>query len=252
MTDAPDLRPPDTAARNAPSSAPPSGLLHVDAWIFDLDNTLYPASCNLFAQIDVRMRQFIADALGLPLDDAFTLQKRYYREYGTTLRGLMDAHGVEPEQFLSYVHDIDYSPLAPAPALDRALGALAGRKLIFTNGSTRHAQSVVNRLGIAGHFDGIFDIRAAGYIPKPNVESYRLMIERFGLTANRCAMFEDIARNLAPAAGAGMTTVWVREVGVNRWAGQDSADLSHVHHVTDDLAGWLTAVVAARKGSAVS
>jgi putative hydrolase of the HAD superfamily len=220
--------------------------MHVDSWVFDLDNTLYPASSNLFAQIDVKMRQFIADALGLTLDDAYALQKRYYRDYGTTLCGLMLAHGIEPDIFLAYVHDIDYGVLPVAPDLEVALGRLPGRKIIFTNGSERHAENVLASLNLTRHFDAIFDIRAAGYIPKPKAETYSRMADFCGIDARRSAMFEDIARNLAPAAAAGMTTVWVREDGHAGWSSGGDCDVSHVDHVTTDLAGWLTGVVAAR------
>lgn len=230
-------------------SAISHSLDHVDAWVFDLDNTLYPASSSLFPQIDVRMRQFIADALKLSLDDAFALQKRYYREYGTTLRGLMLSHGVEPAEFLAYVHDIDCTVLSPAPQLDAALDRLAGRKVIFTNGSERHALNVLDRLGLTRHFDGIFDIKAADYIPKPNAESYRRMAARHGIAATRAAMFEDIARNLLPAAAAGMITVWVREEGHTHWSGDAGSDLTHIHHITADLTGWLDGVGRARAAS---
>jgi putative hydrolase of the HAD superfamily len=224
-----------------PAATPPARPLPpLDAWVFDLDNTLYPASCSLFPQIDLRMRQFIAEALGLSLDDAFRLQKRYYREYGTTLRGLMLAHGIEPDEFLAFVHDIDCGVLEPAPRLELALNALPGRKIVFTNGSERHTLNVLARLGLTACFDGIFDIRAAGYVPKPNVESYLQMARRHAVEPRRAAMFEDIPRNLAPAAQVGMTTVWVCEDGQSRWAPDQGADLSYVHHVTDDLAGWLT------------
>lgn len=217
------------------------GLGHVEAWVFDLDNTLYPASSSLFPQIDLRMRGFIADRLGLAPEEAFRLQKRYYREFGTTLRGLMLVHGIEPAAFLDHVHDIDHSVLAAAPALDAALAALPGRKLIFTNGSEGHAVKVLERLGIARHFEGIFDIAAAAYIPKPQPETYRAMVARHRLDPRGAAMVEDIHRNLVPACAIGMTTVWVREDGHPDAvvAAQDESDLGHVHHITDDLAGWL-------------
>jgi len=222
------------------------GLSHVDSWVFDLDNTLYPASSSLFPQIDVRMRQFIAERLGLPLDEAFKLQKKYYREFGTTLRGLMIVHGLEPDAFLDYVHDIDHSVLDEAPALDGALARLPGNKFIFTNGSEMHAVKVMERLGIARHFDGIFDIAAACFIPKPQPECYRAMVDRFAIKAERSAMVEDIHRNLLPAAAIGMTTVWVRQDNHPDFkvVQQDDDDLGHVHHITDDLVGWLEAVPA--------
>ena len=224
------------------------GLGHVRSWVFDLDNTLYPASSSLFPQIDVRMRQFIAQRLGLPLDEAFVLQKRYYREFGTTLRGLMLVHGLEPEDFLDYVHDIDHTVLDVAPALDAALASLPGRRLIFTNGSERHAVSVMERLGIASRFDGIFDIKAADFIPKPQPECYLAMLKRFGVDAAGAAMVEDIHRNLKPACDIGMTTVWVRQDNHpdHKVVSHDDDDLSHVHHVTDDLVAWLEHIPHAR------
>jgi len=226
------------------SDLPPAdrraGTDHVETWVFDLDNTLYPARCNLFAQIDVRMRQFIAERLGLSLDEAYRVQKRYYVEYGTTLRGLMVAHGIEPDAFLEYVHAIDCSVLDPAPDLDQVLAALPGRKLVFTNGTERHALNVMERLGITRHFEGIFDIAAAQWVPKPQPETYALMAERHRLDPRAAAMFGDIHRNLKPAAAIGMTTVWVRDVehGFAPLLKEDE-DMSHVHHVTGDLVEWL-------------
>jgi len=217
---------------------------HIEHWVFDLDNTLYPASSSLFPQIDIRMRQFIAQRLGLPLDEAFRLQKRYYREFGTTLRGLMLVNQLEPDAFLDYVHDIDHSVLELSPRLDAALARLPGRKLIFTNGSERHAVKVLARLGISRHFEAIFDIAAARYIPKPTPEAYALMLTRHAVEAKAAAMVEDIHRNLAPAAAIGMTTIWVRQADHPDAALDlgDESDLSHVHHVTDDLPAWLEGV----------
>jgi len=225
-----------------PSLVLPPRIDHVEAWVFDLDNTLYPASCSLFPQIDIRMRQFIATALHLSLDDAFVLQKKYYHHYGTTLRGLMLMHHIEPAEFLAYVHDIDCGVLDPAPRLDAVLGRLPGRKIIYTNGSERHARNVLDRLGLTRHFGDIFDIQAADFIPKPNAESYALMVRRHAVDGKRAAMFEDLPRNLAPAAAIGMTTVLVRENGHSHWTAPEDTDLSHVDHVTDDLAGWLEMV----------
>jgi putative hydrolase of the HAD superfamily len=218
-------------------------LSRIETWVFDLDNTLYPASSSLFPQIDVRMRRFIAERLNLPLDEAFALQKRYYREFGTTLRGLMLVHRIEPDAFLAFVHDIDCTVLDAAPRLDAALARLPGRKLIFTNGSERHAENVLARLGIARHFEGIFDIRAARFIPKPQPECYRLMVDRHAVDPRSALMVEDIHRNLKPAAAIGMTTLWVRQDGHpdTEVLGGNDGDLSHVHHVTADLAEWLEA-----------
>ncbi len=215
-----------------------------EQWVFDLDNTLYPASCNLFPQIDVRMKQFIAERLHIPVEEAFALQKKYYRDFGTTLRGLMLVHGIEPDTFLHYVHDIDHSVLVPNTRLKAAIRALEGRKLIFTNGSEAHAQAVLRALDLDQEFEGIFDIKAAGFIPKPQPETYAAMVARHGLDARLAAMFEDIHRNLLPAHAIGMTTVWVREDGHSHCPHGNSADedLSHVHHITEDLAEWLERV----------
>jgi putative hydrolase of the HAD superfamily len=214
-------------------------LDEIEAWVFDLDNTLYPATASLFPQIDQRMRAFIAERLKLEDEEAFRLQKRYYREFGTTLRGLMLVHKIEPDQFLDFVHDIDHSVLERAPELDAALAGLPGRKLIFTNGSHSHAEKVLDRLGLARHFEGIFDIKAADYIPKPDPSTYQRMVERHAFKPRSSAMFEDIARNLKPAALLGMVTVWVR-TGEPEFA--HDTDDGHIDHVTADLAAWLNSV----------
>jgi putative hydrolase of the HAD superfamily len=207
----------------------------VETWIFDLDNTLYPASCNLFAQVDARMGAFIQDLLSLEPLEARRVQKRYFREHGTTLRGLMDHHQVEPEAFLDYVHDIDFSVIPQAPGLEAALARLAGRKLVFTNATVPYAERVLARLGITHHIEAIFDIVAADYRPKPEPESYRQLIEEHAIDPARAVLVEDIARNLAPAAALGMTTVWVPNDA--DWS-RDSAEDGHVHHVAEDLAAW--------------
>ncbi len=230
-----------------PAAFPGLRVNHVEAWVFDLDNTLYPATGTLFRQIELRMRQFIAEALHLSLDDAFALQKQYLRDYGTTLRGLMLDHGMDPGEFLDYVHDIDCTVLESSPRLDAALARLPGRKIIFTNATERHAENVLDRLGLARHFEGIFDIRAAEYIPKPNAETYVKMAGRHAVDGRLAAMFEDMPRNLVPAAAAGMTTVWVRQLGQPAWASEGTDDFSHIHHVTDDLAGWLESAIEARR-----
>jgi putative hydrolase of the HAD superfamily len=226
-----------------------AGTDHIESWVFDLDNTLYPAASSLFPQIDVRMRRFIADRLNLPLDEAYELQKTYYRQFGTTLRGLMLVHGLEPQAFLDFVHDIDHSVLSAAPLLDAALAALPGRKLIFTNGTEHHAVRVLDQLGISAHFEAIFDIKAAQYIPKPSPETYDMMINRHGLDSEGAAMVEDLHRNLVPAAAIGMTTVWVRQDDHpdEPIIGQNNADLSHVHHITDDLTSWLAGLTGCEK-----
>ncbi len=216
----------------------PTALGHIEDWVFDLDNTLYPASVHLFPQIDRRMKAFISNLLKIPLDDAFKLQKHYYWKYGTTLRGLMLNHHIEPDNFLEYVHDIDHSVLVPDARLDAALAKLPGRKFIYTNGSERHAVNVLARLGVTHHFTGIFDITASRYIPKPEPTPYADLLARHDITAARAAMFEDIHRNLKPAHGLGMTTVWLRHP---ENPAKDGEDLSHCHFIIDDLIAWLEA-----------
>lgn len=226
------------AAAAAPSPSAPHPLAHVKAWIFDLDNTLYPSTCNLFAQVEALIGKFIEKFLGLDPVAARQLQKRYYREHGTTLNGLMRHHGCPPEDFLDFVHQIDLSAVEPSPALGAALGRLPGRKLIFTNGSMRHAENVLNRLGVAHHFEDIFDIVAAEYRPKPEPETYASMLKRHGVDPRAASMFEDLPRNLVPAHALGMTTVLVKSDA--EWA-QDDSTGDHIHHVAEDLVTWLEA-----------
>ncbi|MFN4090539.1 MAG: pyrimidine 5'-nucleotidase [Alphaproteobacteria bacterium] len=215
-------------------------LSHVDTWVFDLDNTLYnPAVCDLFKHMDRRMNQFIAEYLKLDEVQAAHVRQTYFKSYGTTLRGLMEVYDVPPGVFLDYVHELDLSEMAHDPALDRAIDRLPGRKLIFTNATERHACNVLERLGIAHHFEGIFDVAAAGYVPKPQQEAYDLFLRRHAIAPASAVFFEDTARNLAPAAALGMTTVWIR---TDRAHGQMAAGDDFVHHVVDGLADWLHAL----------
>lgn len=218
-------------------SAPihPDDLSYIDTWVFDLDNTLYPASANLFPQIDVRMKTFISNLLGLDLDASFKLQKTYYREYGTTLRGLMLNHDVDPDAFLDFVHDIDHTVLKPDPNLGRALDTLPGRRLVYTNGSASHAASVLDALGIADRFEAVFDIRAGNYVPKPDPDSYRQFLESHAFDPDSAIMFEDSIKNLKPAADMGMVTVLVTHESIE----DADVDLTHCNFVTEDLKGWL-------------
>jgi putative hydrolase of the HAD superfamily len=210
-------------------------------WIFDLDNTLYPAASDLFPQISARMGQFIANHLGLDGAAATSVQKALFRTHGTTLRGLMVEHGVDPHEFMDFVHDIDLSGVARADTLAAALAGLPGRKLVFTNGSRRHAARVLNHLGLDTHVEAVFDIADAGFVPKPDPAGYRILVERFAIAPERAAMVEDMARNLAPAAALGMATVLVGSA--NDWA-TEGAEADWIQHRTDDLAGWLAALPA--------
>ncbi|MBM3491201.1 MAG: pyrimidine 5'-nucleotidase [Alphaproteobacteria bacterium] len=209
---------------------------HVDVWIFDLDNTLYPARCNLFQQIDRRMGEFIAQRLAVSYDEAKTIQKSFWRRHGTTLRGLMVEHAVPPDAFLDYVHQIDLSVLPESPSLGQALDRLPGRKMIFTNGTKRHAARVTRRLGIDDRFEAVFDIVDSDYLPKPDPVPYDVLVARHGVDPRRAVMVEDIARNLRPAHALGMTTVWVPTESPSS---RDGAEDGHIHHVAEDLAHWL-------------
>ena len=216
-----------------------SDLRAAEAWVFDLDNTLYPASCNLFARIDERMKHWIADFLQVEPDEAFRVQKKYFMEHGTTLKGLMDVHGIDPGPYLDYVHDIDVSVVEPDPALQHALAALPGRKLIFTNASVAHAHRVMDRLGITHLFEGVFDIADADYVPKPQPHIYDILIQQHGLNPTKTVMVEDMARNLEPAAALGMTCIWV-DTGAS-WS-REGSDGTWVHVRVEDLTAWLGAV----------
>ncbi|AXS39220.1 pyrimidine 5'-nucleotidase [Breoghania sp. L-A4] len=220
-----------------------SSFRSVDEWIFDLDNTLYPAHTNLFAQIDVKITNYVQRLIGLSHDDARTLQKGYYQRYGTTLRGLMLEHDIKPDAFLEFVHDIDHSALLPDPRLGDAIARLPGRKFIMTNGTRKHAESVAAKLGITDHFSDIFGIVEADLLPKPHRETYDLFLTRNGIHPGRAAMFEDLARNLEVPGALGMRTVLIvpdgtREVFREAWELENSS-AAHIEHVTDDLTQFL-------------
>ncbi len=220
-------------------------LSHVTDWVFDLDNTLYPRECNLFAQIDLLISDYMVNVTQLPYADARALQKAYYRDYGTTLNGLMQRHQVDPDHFLNTVHAIDYSPVAAHPGLVSAIRALPGRKFILTNGDVGHARSVLRRLGNADDlFEDIFDIRAMSYKPKPLPEAYGVFFAKHGIDARRAAMFDDLEKNLKVPHDTGMTTVQVvaseafTHDQVEAWELERTGG-EHVHHVTADLAEFL-------------
>ncbi|HEY0292554.1 MAG TPA: pyrimidine 5'-nucleotidase [Hansschlegelia sp.] len=224
------------------------GFDHVDTWIFDLDNTLYPASSRLFDQIDARITAYIANRQGIDGLSARALQKYYYRRYGTTLKGLMSEDGLDPDDFLAFVHDIDHSVLAPAPALAEGIARLPGRRFVLTNGSRRHAESTIARLGVAHLFDDVFDIAASGFVPKPEAAAYDLFLKLHGVAPARAAMFEDLGKNLVVPHALGMRTVLVVPAegepdALDRLTALDDASpAAHVDHMTDDLAGFLAAL----------
>jgi putative hydrolase of the HAD superfamily len=219
---------------------------HVETWVFDLDNTLYPHHLNLWQQVDERIRNYISNFLSITHDEAFRLQKDYYKRYGTSMRGLMTEHGMNPDDYLAFVHEIDHSPLEPNAALGAAIGELPGRKLILTNGTRRHADAVLARLELGHHFEGVFDIIAAELEPKPSTLTYERFLAAHDVDPGKAAMFEDLARNLTVPHALGMTTVLVvpehtREVFREGWE-LEGRDAAHVDHVTDDLAAFLAGI----------
>jgi putative hydrolase of the HAD superfamily len=223
---------------------------HIETWVFDLDNTLYPHHVNLWQQVDARIGAYIGNFLKVGPVEARRIQKDYYRRYGTSMRGMMTEHGVRADDYLAFVHQIDHSPLEPNPAMGAAIAGLPGRKLILTNGSTDHAGKVLERLGIGSHFEAVFDIIAAELEPKPAPQTYRRFLDLYRVDPARAAMFEDLSRNLVVPHQLGMTTVLVvpdgtRDVVREDWE-LEGRDADHVDHVTDDLAGFLATLNAAR------
>ena len=215
-------------------------LRHIRNWIFDLDNTLYPASADLFGLIDARMTGFIQELLGLDWGKARALQKDYFHNHGTTLSGLMAEHGIEPHAFLAYVHDIEMNVLQEDRRLVEAIARLPGRKLIFTNGDESYARRVLARLGLAESFEAIHDIHACAYLPKPQPEAYQSMAQAFGIEPQESLFVEDMARNLMPAKAIGMTTVWVNN-GSEQGRGED--DRAYVDYEVTDLGAWLDEIL---------
>jgi putative hydrolase of the HAD superfamily len=210
-------------------------LATIRTWIFDLDNTLYPAQANLFARIDARMTAFIAEFLKVDATEAHRIQKAYFLDHGTTLSGLMAEHEVDPHRFLDYVHDVEMEVLEHDAPLVAAIAKLPGRKLVFTNGDTPYALKVLDRLGLGDSFEAIHDIHAMGLIPKPHPSAYAGLCAAYDIDPATAVFIEDMARNLAPAKAIGMTTVWVDN-------GSEQArdmDRSYIDFTVRDLRSWL-------------
>ena len=222
---------------------------HIRDWVFDLDNTLYPSHCNLFVQMDKRITAYVMRVTGKDHDEAYKEQKLYYREHGTTLRGLMSVHGVDPMDYLNDVHDIDYSPVQANHKLGELIASLPGRKHIFTNGDAPHVERTIAALGFDDIFDGVFDIVEADYVPKPEREPYEIFVKNHNVNPCEAVMFEDMARNLEVPKTMGMTTVLLvppdDEVSTRQsWEHQGRQD-PHIDHVSDDITGFIGRVVKA-------
>ncbi len=207
---------------------------HVRAWVFDLDNTLYPPSARLFDQIEVKMTDYVAQALGISRDEADHLRDTYWKRYGTTLAGLMNEHGLDPAPYLDAVHDISFAALSPAPLLAERIARLPGRKIVYTNASKPYALGVLEARALDGVFDAVYGVEHANYRPKPEQAAFEAIFALDGLSPEQGAMFEDDIRNLAAPHAMGMRTVHV---------GPDPLPAAHIHHHTDDLEAFLSQVV---------
>ena len=216
-------------------------------WVFDLDNTLYPHHVDLFAQIDRNMTAYVSALLDLSREDARALQKKYYFEHGTTLQGLMLHHSIDPTDFLEKAHAINYEVLAPDVELGEAIKALPGRKFIFTNGSVKHAEMAARALGILDHFDDVFDIVAAEYVPKPAGATYDKFMALHRVDTNHAVMFEDLPRNLLVPKALGMKTVLLTPLNdhhefADAWE-KRSDDDKHIDYMTSNLTAFLNALL---------
>lgn len=227
-----------TGQKDAPRGA---DLTHATHWVFDLDNTLYPSSAPVMSQVDRRMTQFVAQLLALPEDEAYQVQKHYWRTYGTTLNGLMANHEIDRSAFLDFVHDIDASVIDPDHTLAGRIAALPGTRLVYTNGSRRHAENILGRLGLTHLFDDIFDVEAAGFTPKPHREGFDRFTARFDIPAAQSVFFEDSVRNLKTAHEMGFTTVLVRakEGPKDEESAGPDEHPDHVHYAVDCLSTFL-------------
>lgn len=220
---------------------------HISDWIFDLDNTLYPSSSDLFVQMDHLITQYVMGVTGEDFTRARQRQKTYYKEHGTTLRGLMHYHDIDPQDYLRAVHDMDYSALVPNPELGQLIAALPGRKHIYTNGDKAHAERTLNALAITCEFDGMFDIVSADFRPKPASEPYDKFVSEHAIDADRAAMFEDMPRNLEPAKALGFKTVLITPENEESYRGQawehDGSTADYVDHTCSDINRFLKVIL---------
>jgi putative hydrolase of the HAD superfamily len=211
-------------------------LKKIKYWLFDLDNTLYSGDTKVFDQVDKKMSFFISKKLNVSLEEAKKIQKNYFHEYNTTLNGMIKNHKIDAEEFLEFVHDVDLNFLKKDINLQNELANLMGKKYIFTNGSKAHASNVTKRIGIQNLFDGVFDIVDSDFIPKPSIEPYKKIIQKYGIDPEYCIFIEDIARNLKPAHELGMKTVWIKND--EPWAAEFSNE-NFINYKTDNLSDFL-------------
>ena len=210
----------------------------VNTWIFDLDNTLYSADSGIFQQVHKLMGEFISKNLSMEISEAKKLQSKYYKQHGTTLRGLMDNHGIDPDHFLEEVHRLDYSIVGSNKILNEELHKLEGRKIIYTNANKKHVIDVLDRIDLTNFFDEIFDIKMANYIPKPELKPYEQIINLFNIEPESSAMFDDIAKNLVPAKKVNFTSVWI-DAGYENFSDDIKASKEYLDFSTRDLSLFL-------------
>ena len=210
----------------------------INTWIFDLDNTLYSADSGIFQQVHQLMGEFISKNLSMNMSDAKKLQSKYYKQHGTTLRGLMDNHGIDPDHFLDEVHRLDYSIVGSNKILNEELYKLEGRKIIYTNANKKHVIDVLDRIDLTNFFDEIFDIKMANYIPKPELKPYEEIINLFNIKPETSAMFDDIAKNLVPAKKVNFTSVWI-DAGYENFSDDIKASKEYLDFSTRDLSLFL-------------
>ena len=211
-------------------------LNKIKCWIFDLDNTLYSGQTKVFDQVDKKMSSFISNKLNISLEEAKKIQKEYFHKYSTTLSGMMKNHKIDAMEFLDFVHDVNLDFLGKNKDLEKEIAKIAGKKIIFTNGSRAHAENVTKRIGINKLFDGIFDIVESNFIPKPSIEAYKILIEKYKIEPQYCIFIEDIARNLKPAHELGMKTVWIKND--EPWAAEFSNE-NFVNYRIENLTDFL-------------
>jgi putative hydrolase of the HAD superfamily len=214
-------------------------LAKIKYWIFDLDNTLYSGDTKVFDQVDKKMSKFISQKLNVSIEEAKKIQKNYFHEYNTTLNGMIKNHEIDADEFLEFVHDVDLDFLKADKPLEQEITNLSGKKFIFTNGSKSHVANVTKRIGIEKLFDGVFDIVESDFIPKPSIEPYKKIIEKYKIDPEYSIFIEDIARNLKPAYELGMKTVWIKND--EPWAAEFS-DSDFINYKTDNLAKFLKEV----------
>ena len=213
----------------------------INTWIFDLDNTLYSADSGIFQQVHELMGKFVSSHLNIDVEEAKIIQKKYYKQHGTTLRGMMDNHGVDPDHFLAEVHKLDYSIVAPNHQLNEELKKLNGRKIIYTNANMQHTLDVLERIELSSFFDEIFDIKMANYIPKPEIAPYEQIIKQYNINAENAAMFDDIAKNLVAAKKVGFTSVWI-DAGYENFMDDIQVSKKYLDHETTNIAEFLESV----------